>query len=203
MSGGNWLNIGEDALLGAAKGAATGSIVPGVGTAIGGLIGLASGLVPHLIPAAAAPALAAAAQAITGVADEPGQVAALSADPHATEAFRLEVLRIQADMQSVSDQAMTDQLVARLADMVNARGQMLTLATSHNLMAWATPAFSVVFVALWVLTIVGNYAGWPAIGTDDAATIRNIALAVSAYWIGSSAGSAQKSDRLAAIRSAP
>ena len=205
MAENSWLGTAQDALQGAVSGAAMGSVVPGVGTAIGGLAGLASGLVPHLAPAVAAdiaPALATAAAAITGKSTEPEQVADLSADNDAMSAFRVQVMSIAAQRAAAADVAANATLTARLADTANARAATQALAGANSKLAWGTPAVSLTVLAMFgaVLATVVLH-GFPA-GTETVlnvllGTLAAMATNVVGYWVGSSAGSAAKTEAAA------
>ena len=198
----DWVGIGTAALEDAAKGAAAGSIVPGLGTVAGGLIGLAASVAGHMLPPAAKPALSAAAAAITGVTDEAGQVAAIASDPAQAESFRLEVLRIQADREAARDQALNDRLTAALADVNNARAQTIALAGAGSRIAWGAPVVSVlVLIAFATTAFLVLWRGIPT-GAEGVASVMlgyvgGMATAVVGYWVGSSAGSARKSELLA------
>ena len=198
----DWIGIGTAALTDAAKGAAAGSIVPGLGTVAGGLIGLAASLVPHLLPEAARPALAQAAATITGVQDEAGQVAAISADPAHADAFRLEVLRIAADERTAERQADADRLNAVMSDVADARKQTVALAAAGSSIAWGAPVVST--LVLVAFTVMGTLVLWHGVptGAEGVASVMlgyvgGMATTAVGYWLGSSAGSAAKTDLLA------
>lgn len=195
----------------AAKGAAGGMIGGPVGMIIGGLSAVASDLVPAIFGAETQPALAAAAQAITGLSGEPAQVTALAKDPAATEAFRLECLRIAADQQKADRQAQLDVMAATLeqhkvdiADTANARAMGVSYAKAGSKMQWAQPVVSVLVVVGFFVALVGVllYRSGidPVVGT-----IINVLIGVLAsnftqvcnFWLGSSSGSAEKTKLLA------
>ena len=198
----DWIGIGTSVIEDAAKGAAAGSVVPGLGTVAGGLIGLAASVAGHMLPDAAKPALSAAAAAITGVTDEAGQVAAIAADPVQADAFRLEVLRIQADREAARDTALNDRLTAALADVSSARAQTVALAGAGSRIAWGAPVVSVlVLAAFGAMAMLVLWHGIPT-GAEAVASVMlgyvgGMATSVVAYWVGSSAGSARKSELLA------
>ena len=201
MSGVSWTTI-TDAAEAAAKGAAAGSIVPGVGTIVGGLIGAAASIGGHWLPDSARPALAQAAAAITGVSDEAGQIAAITADPTHADAFRLEVLRIAADQEAAKDAALQARLDGMDADRANARAQLIALVGAGSRIAWAAPVVSVVVIVAFavVVTLVlfrPMPAGSEAIMAGLVGTMGSLATVVVGYWVGSSAGSAEKTRLLA------
>ena len=97
---------------------------------------------------------------------------------------------------------MNDRLTAALADVSSARAQTVALAGAGSRIAWGAPVVSVLvlsgFATLAVLVV---YRGVPA-GSETVAsvllgTMGAMATAVVSYWVGSSAGSARKSELLA------
>ena len=207
----DWVKTGTDILAATAKGAAAGSVVPGLGTAAGALIGLAGSLVQQFVPLSVKPALSAAATAITGVTNEADQVAAISADPAHAEAFRLEVLRIQADERAAERQADADaraadaeRLAATLADVQHARDTMLALTKQSSSIAWGAPVISVVVVLAFGI-VVGLVlfhplpTGSESVVAGVVGTLGALATTVVGYWVGSSIGSSNKDARLAAL----
>ncbi len=194
----------ESALAGAISGAAAGSVVPGLGTVLGGLLGLAHSLVPLILSPASQPALSEAAQVITGADTEPEQMAVLSADASALQQYHAAVLKIAADQQAATDAARTQQIIAALLDVQDARRQTEALAAGRSPMAWAAPALSVVIV----LGFFGSIAGLlfaPVVINPNTSAMLNVLIgglgaafiAVTNYWLGSSAGSARKTELLA------
>ena len=198
-----WLGVGMDAVQGLVKGAAAGSIVPGLGTVGGGLIGLATALVPHIFGTDSAPLLHAAAALVTGKTAEADQLAEMSGNPAATENFRLEALKIAQDERAserAADQARMD---AVLADVANARQQTVTLAASSSPIAWGAPIVSLIatlgffaaFAAL-VFAPVSQDAGRAAMLNILIGALAAGYTGVLGYWLGSSAGSARKTELL-------
>ena len=199
MSG--WMGAAEDGLAGAVKGAAAGSIVPGIGTAAGGLIGLATALVPHVFGADAKPALRAAAEVVTGQTAEADQVTALTSDPGLTEQFRVQALQIAADREAARDTAVQNQIEAGLAGVANARATTVDLAGKGSAIAWGAPVVSLVVLVTFGLVVALALLRPLPVGSE---AILNVLLGVLArdgdhvvgYWVGSSAGSAAKTDLL-------
>lgn len=190
------------ALLAGAKGAAAGSIGGPVGAAAGGLIGLASSLVPHVFGEDAKPALQAVAQAITGATDEAAQVEVLSSDPAAIAQFKVQALQIAADREAARDQAISDRLSARLADVQDARKTTVDLAQTKSPIAWGTPIVSGLVLGTFALMcgIVLFRAvpdGSMPLAQGLLEVFKILAVTVVAYWCGSSAGSARKDERIA------
>lgn len=192
------------ALLAGGKGAAAGMALGPVGAAAGGLIGLASSLVPHIFGDDAKPALAAVAQAITGVTDEARQVQILSTDPAAVAQFKVQALQIAADREAAQITAQTDELTARLADVANARQQTVQLAQAGSKMSWGAPVISLVVVvglfgALAALLYVGEIqdSGVSAMINMIVGGLVAGFASVLGFWLGSSSGSARKTELLA------
>lgn len=199
------------ALAGGAKGAAAGMALGPIGAGVGGLIGIASALVPAIFGVDSKPALQAAAAAITGQAGEDAQATALANDPAAAEQFRLQALQIadaarkrRDDMQLQMLQTVVAQQQAQLADVANARQQTVQLAQSGSKLAWAAPVISVVVAVGFFLAIVMLATVHGEVDPGRAAMINILvgALAagftsVTSYWLGSSAGSARKTELLA------
>jgi len=196
--------VAADAL----KGAAAGSVVPGIGTALGAVGGIALDLAPEigrwLFGPDAAPVTVAVQQAIQAVtgADEPtAQVIAL-ADPELAGQLRVALAGIAATRAAASDAAAEARMSAQLADVANARAMTLQLAQSGNAIAWGAPVTSVVVLATFgaVVSLVLLHSI-----PEGSATVLNVLLGTLAamatnvvgYWVGSSAGSARKDERLA------
>jgi hypothetical protein len=198
-----------------AKGAAGGAAGGPIGMAIGGLIAIVSDIAPgalsSLLGEGAQAKLASAAAAITGVSGETAQVVALAKDPAATEAFRLQALSIAAEQQKADQKAQLAFMAAALerqkveiADTANARQMGVSYAQAGSKMQWAQPVVSVLVVFGFFLALGGMlfYRG-----TIDpiVATIINVLVGVLAgnfsqvcnFWLGSSSGSARKTELLA------
>ena len=198
-----WLGVGMDALTGMAKGAAAGSVVPGLGTIGGGLIGLATALVPHVFSPDVAPLLHAAAALVTGKTAEADQLAEMAGNPTATENFRLEALKIAQDERAserAADQARMD---AALESVASAQKQTVDLAKIGSNIAWAAPAISVVvLLAFGTLCGVVLFHAIPEASQRTAdgllTSLGTLATMVVSYWVGSSAGSARKTELLQA-----
>lgn len=197
----NWMGTVESGLMDAAKGAAVGTgVFPGVGTVIGGIAGLATGLLPSLLPSSTQDVIAAAARAVTGVTDEAKQVEILSNSPGASEDFKAQMM--QLNNERVANQAAAAQAMqaAALDDVQHAREASVAAAAGGGAAKWGTAVVSIVLLSAWVGSMLANYFGMPPLVTDDAATLRNLALAVSGYWIGSSNGSTYKTAIMASKR---
>ena len=190
---------------GALQGLATGG-------PIGALIGAVTGLLPGIEDALFgrnAPAVQAAVTqvvaTVTGVAAPTAQdVAGLSPDQQAQ--LRVQLAQIAAaDRQAVRAQEMADQ-AAILKDIADARQQTIALASTKSPIQWAAPIVS--FVVLFTFGTVMLLAFTRSLPSGSE-TLLNMLLgslaamttSVVSYWVGSSAGSQQKTDLL--YRSTP
>lgn len=198
-------DAGDGAKAGAALGATIGSIVPVLGTAaggaagavVGGLVGLARNLTNQPHAEDEAPALAQAAQAITGVADQAQQVALLAADPVAAERFRIEALRVRADAEAARMAHVVALVQAANADRAGARAAD---AARTGPLRYASLGVTLLIFGLYGGVLVATMFGFTTPLPDDMATLRNLALAASFFWLGSNFSSARKTDLLAAER---
>ena len=149
-----------------------------------------------------AAAVTAAVETVTGTTDAEAATAKLQQDPAAANQLRLQLAQIAADREHAAHTADLDQLTATLRDTADARTQTIALASQKAAMAWSAPVISAVVLVTFgaVMAMVLLY-GMPA-GSETAAnmllgTLAAMATSVVSYWVGSSAGSARKDDRLA------
>lgn len=203
------MNIAEIATQ-AAKGAAAGSIVPGVGTALGAVTGVLLDIAPEvgrwLFGSDAASTIQQVKQTVeqvTGTTDPEAQVSAL-ADPQIAADLRVQLAQIAADRAGASEQAQVAMLNDRLADVANARQQTVTLSQQGSAIAWGAPAVSGLVLMAFGSALVAVLTRALPQGSADVAnimlgTLGAMATSVVSYWVGSSAGSARKDARLAAI----
>jgi hypothetical protein len=201
-----------EALAAGVKGAAMGAAGGPIGAGVGALIAIASDLVPNAVfGLETKPALAAAAQAITGVSGETAQATALAKDPAASEQFRLQCLQIAADQQKADRQSQLDMMAAALeqqkvaiADTANARQMGVSYAQAGSKMQWAQPVVSVLVVVGFFVALAGMLVFRTAID-PVVANIIGILVGVLAgsfsqvtnFWLGSSSGSQRKTELLA------
>jgi len=190
------------------KGAAAGSVVPGIGTALGAAGGIALDLAPEigrwLFGPDAAPMAAAVQQAIqsaTGTGDPAAQTAAL-ADPGVAGRLRVDLAAIAAQRTAAADAAAEARLASHMADVANARATTLQLAQSGSTMAWGAPVTSIVVLAtfgtvMWLVLLRAVPPGSETVLNVLLGTLAAMATNVVGYWVGSSAGSARKDERLA------
>ena len=193
-----------------ARGAAAGSVVPGVGTALGAAGGLVLDLAPELgrwlfgaEPGPVVQAVQSAVAAVTGTHDAAAQAAALEA-PDVASALRVRLAEIAAGQANAADAALQARLVAQLADVASARAMTVELAHEGSAIAWGAPLVSVVVLATFgiVVSLVlfrAVPAGSEAVLNVLLGTLGAMATSVVGYWVGSSAGSARKDDRLARL----
>ena len=146
----------------------------------------------------------AAVTKITGIArdmlgtdDAAGIERAIAADPALALQFKLAVVQAEADARRQE----FDTLQAQLADVQSARSQTVKLAEVGSAIAWGAPIISLIitvgFFAMLYLVIRQEIP-------ESSQTLANIMLgslgtsftAVVGYWVGSSAGSAQKTNAL-------
>lgn len=194
-----------------AKAAMAGMVGGPIGALAGGLLALASDLVPAIFGSDSKPALSGAAAAITGQSTEAAQVTALAKDPAATESFRIEALRIASDAQKQRDataiqiqQMLMEQTKADQADTANARQMTAALAGTGSKIQWAQPVVSVC-VTVGFFVSIGFVTFMPSNASPDVTTILNMLFGVLAaaftqvvqFWLGSSHGSAVKTQLLA------
>ena len=197
----------NDVVGGALKGAAAGMVLGPVGAAGGAALGLAVQLVPQLTRWLAGDGGVTVAKVIgvveqaTGTTNGAAQVAA-AADPEVASALGLQLAQIAADREADHETAQNVALVAVLGDTANARAQTLGLATQGSVLAWGSPVVSViVLLAFGTLTGIITFHAVPE-GSQQIANIMlgslgTMAANVVGYWVGSSVGSARKTDLLA------
>jgi hypothetical protein len=166
---------------------------------------------------AVATAVVQAAAAVVGVpaGSDPAAIAAavpgLDPDKRAALQVQLAQLAMQRDaqQQAADDRARTAQLdaiKAQISDIASARGQTVALAQAGSKVAWAPAVVSFVVLATFGVVMWGALnrvmpAGSETILNMLLGTLAAMATAVVSYWVGSSSGSAQKTDML--FRSAP
>ena len=134
----------------------------------------------------------------TGIAGDPAD--ALAANPELV--LRLKEALITAESQE--RQRQHDQIMAQLADVASARTQTVELAKAGSAIAWGAPIVSVIvtagFFGMLYLVITREIP-------DGSQRLADIMLgwlgaafsAVVGYWVGSSAGSAQKTSLVEAL----
>lgn len=199
----------SEALEDAAKGVAAGAVLGPIGMAAGGVIGALTDLLPSLATSlfgtkggAVASAAVQIAAAATGKAlPTAADVAALPPDQAA--ALRLSLAQLAAQTEAASQADQLETLKASLGDIQSARAQTMALAQAKSSIAWGAPIVSVIVILGFFFTL---YMVMTKTLPANAETILNMLVgvlaagfaSVIAYWIGSSAGSAVKTEHLAA-----
>lgn len=127
----------------------------------------------------------------------------LTADPVKQIEFRIRLAEIAAERERTAEAARMDELKAHLADVANARAQTVDLARAGSPIAWGAPLVSLVVLVTFGVVLYRVLAA-PTGQTDPNAAmmlgaLTTMASAVVGYWVGSSAGSKQKSDAMSMI----
>lgn len=132
----------------------------------------------------------AALQDVFGTVDAEQVQAAAQAEPVKVDALKA---RLDAD---------TDQIKAGLADVEDARAATAALVASKSPIAWGSPVISAIVVAAFAVVSVVVFARY---GVDSpvgqliaGALIAKFGTVVD-YWLGSSKGSADRADQVAAL----
>ena len=137
------------------------------------------------------------AQDLLGTSDAAGIERAIAADPNLALQFKMAVMQAEADARRQE----FDTLQAKLADVQSARNQTVKLAEAGSVIAWGAPIISILItVGFFAMLYVVIRQEIP----ESSQTLANIMLgslgtsftAVVGYWVGSSAGSAQKTNAL-------
>ncbi len=133
-----------------------------------------------------------AVQLVAGTADPAAAATMLQQTPAAQAKLRLQLAQIAAVQESATQAAALSAVTAAV------RGQ----APARTASAWSAPLISTVVlltfgsVMILVLTL-GVPAGNETVANMLLGTLAAMATSVVSYWVGSSAGSARKEERLA------
>lgn len=156
-------------------------------------------------------AVAQVVQQVTGAdtTTEAGIAAAaavLSGKPELASQLQVQIAQIAAAREKEQRDTDAASLAARLADVASARAQTVALAQAKSAVQWAPVIISAVVLVtfgavMWCALTRALPAGSETILNMLLGTLAAMATSVVAYWVGSSAGSAQKTDLL--YRSAP
>lgn len=153
-----------------------------------------------------ASAVAAAVQAVTGSSDEVVASQVLAANPSAAAELRLKLAEIAAEREKAQSDAVTARFAAQLRDISDARAQTVALAQTSSPVQWAAPIVSVTVLATFgTVMFLALTRSLPA-GSETLlnmllGSLAAMATSVVGYWVGSSAGSAQKTEMI--YRSTP
>lgn len=139
---------------------------------------------------------------VTGAEDTDAVQAVLARDPQLATQLRLQLAQVAAQSEQASRQADLDLLTAQVRDVADARAQTIALVGQHSLVSWGAPVVSMVVLAsfgvVMSLALTRSIpAGSETILNMLLGTLAAMATSVVSYWVGSSAGSARKDDRLA------
>jgi hypothetical protein len=153
-----------------------------------------------------ATSVAQAVASVTGTGDDAAAQQAIARDPALAGQLRVQLAQIAAAQEQAARQADLDTLRAQLADVQGARSQTVGLAQAKSAVQWAPAVISVVVlvtfgVVMWAALTRALPAGSETILNMLLGTLAAMATSVVGYWVGSSAGSAQKTEML--YRSAP
>ena len=208
-----------DALTSAAKGAAAGAVAGPVGAAVGGLGGLVVDIAPEVgrwlfggTDQKTASLVAQAVEAVTGTSDTAAAQAVLAQDPAAVSQLRVQLAMIAAQQQAEADRAAEAQraadfaaMQAAMADRAGARSQTEALAQMRSGIAWAPAVLSGIILLAFggliyvVLTRTGPDERTMPLANVLLGSLAAMATQVANYWLGSSSGSAAKTDQITAL----
>ncbi len=176
---------------------------------MGALLPLALSIAPEIsrwlfgkTAAVTTDAVVQAVQAVTGTSDAEAASAVLQKDPAAAAQLRIQLAQIAADQDKAARAADLEQLAATFRDTSDARAQIVALSGQKTAIAWSAPIISAIVLMTFggvmaVVLLYGMPAGSETAGNLMLGTLAAMATSVVSYWVGSSAGSARKDDRLA------
>jgi hypothetical protein len=133
-------------------------------------------------------------------------VATLQGKPELAGQLQVQLAQIAATAKADADKAAAAALATELADVANARAQTVALATARSPIAWAPVVISAAvlftFAAVMFLALTRALpAGSETLLNMLLGSLTAMATGAVNYWLGSSSGSAQKTDLL--FKSAP
>jgi hypothetical protein len=143
-----------------------------------------------------------AVASVTGTSDEAAAQQAIVRDPQLAMKLRLHLAQLAAQQDQAARRAELEELAIRFGDMRKVRGTVVASMNDRNTARWAAPIVSIVVlltfaVVMWAALTRVLPAGSEAILNTLLGTLAAMATTVVGYWVGSSAGSAQKTDLLA------
>lgn len=192
MSETSWGDRLGSAATSTLAGVAGGAMLGPPGMIVGGLVGLARSLTSQPHAEDEKPALQQVAQALTGIANPDQQVAALQADPVKANEFRVQALRIRAETEAARQAHVLALVQAANEDRIGARAQMAALVSSGSALRWGAAVVTLIILTMFGFVIFTD----TRIDADLKETLKVLSVAAASYWIGSSAGSASKDNRL-------
>ncbi len=180
---------------------------------MGALIPLAISLAPEIgrflfgaTGEKTAAAVAQVVQSVTGTSDDAVAQQVINADPKVAAQLRYQLAALAAQQEQETRQAELDLLSARLKDVADARAQTVELARAGSGVQWAPAVVSFLVLStfgtvMWAALTRTLPAGSETILNMLLGTLAAMATSTVSYWVGSSAGSQQKTDLL--YRSTP
>jgi len=168
------------------------------------LLGLAANAIPSLIglinkdAGKVAGEVASIARGLFGTDDAGAVEKAIAADPAKALEWKLAL----AGFEDRERQRAHDETVKRIEDVLSARNQTVELAKQGSVIAWGAPVVSVIVLAtfgfvLWLVLTAKVPSGQENLIYIMLGALTTMASAVVGYWVGSTAGSAQKNEMLA------
>jgi VIT1/CCC1 family predicted Fe2+/Mn2+ transporter len=142
---------------------------------------------------------------VTGASTPEYAEAALAADPALRGQLTVQLAQIAAEREAAAHAAQLEALRATLADVAGARRQTVQLARAGSPMAYGAPVVSIIVLlafggVMWMAMFQPIPRGSEAILNILLGTLATMAVSVVSYWVGSSAGSAEKNRLLAAAQ---
>lgn len=175
---------------------------------MGALIPLAISLAPEIgrflfgaTGEKTASAVARLVQSVTGTSDESVAEQAIASDPKLAAQLRFQLAALAAQQEQDARRSDLEELTARLKDVADARAQTVDLAKAGSAVSWAPAIVSSVVlttfgVVMWAALTRSLPAGSETILNMMLGTLAAMATSTVSYWVGSSAGSAQKNELL-------
>ena len=176
---------------------------------MGALIPLALTIAPEiarwLFGDAAEKTSAAVAKAVadtTGTADADAATTVLQQNPTIAAQLRMQLAQIAAEREQASQLDYLDQISSTMKDVADARAQIVALSGQKTAIAWSAPIISGIVLLTFIIVVALVLTNGMPVGSETAAnmllgTLAAMATSVVSYWVGSSAGSARKDERLA------
>lgn len=106
--------------------------------------------------------------------------------------FRVQALRIRAETEAARQAHVLALVQAANEDRIGARAQMAALVSSGSALRWGAAVVTLIILTMFGFVIFTD----TRIDADLKETLKVLSVAAASYWIGSSAGSASKDNRL-------